>query len=125
MDSGFITNVDLVVHTEDDDKDKEEPVMFAILRGGQELAAITVGGGVKWPDQTTDVWHLNFASPSASNGMSLRVRKHPHGSATGCGWKASFEVRGHSLDGGTRILLGRTGVYEIGDGHTYDFQIGF
>lgn len=108
----------VLIHTETDDKDREEEVTIQIFHGKRVYAETKVGGGDVWNDQTDQPFTLDskrgFPEEDSEKGK-LRISKGCHGSPTGCGWDMSVEVYGIAEDGVQSELLRRTNIARMGD----------
>ncbi len=124
-----IDSVLVTLHTNDDDKDKEEHVTTSIMYDQNELLAQNVrGSGEVWPDHSQQTFGLKLSraiSESDSGRMKIVVTKSCHGSDTGCGWNMSAAVTGRLVGGGTKPLLNRTNNLRMGDSNPVTREWGF
>jgi len=115
--------VKVVVHTEGDDKDNEEPVKLLVSYGAF-TAETTVGDGETWPDQSDRTFQIDLPiHPPAASTFELRISKSRQGSPTGHGWQASFEMFAVLEQGGEMQLYingdrnsPRSATFTMGDG---------
>jgi len=118
---------DLTAHTLDDDKDIEEPLDIWLMKEGQVLYQGTVGENEVWKDHSDKQFLLPLPENielglNACQGMQIRIRKRPWGSATGCGWSSSFDLKVRLEDGRefNALSSAESSGRRWGDGHEYD-----
>ncbi len=122
-------SIHIILHTADDDKDKEEAIEIWIMRGGTEVGHNNWYEGIRMPDNRDFPYDINLVRPVAINEfgeMQLRLYKHPYGSRTGCGWNMDLEAWVTTTNlMGTREqhnVLPRTKTRYVGDGHKFDIS---
>jgi hypothetical protein len=129
MPDGMITAVNVSFWTINDDKDKEEKVEVWIEHQNGTIHATGVyGENEKWDEEEdggnlTGPFPLNLTPqvPKSESGrLRIRVKKHPHGSATGNGWSMAVGVTGRLSTGEDATLLARTEEVRMGDGNAYE-----
>lgn len=118
----------ILMHTETDDKDREEEVTMQIFHGKRVYAEQKAGGGQVWKDQTDQEFFLDSRRPfpeEDSEKGKLHISKSSHGSPTGCGWDMSVEVYGIAEDGVEGQLLNRTNIVRVGDNNPTAYEWSF
>jgi hypothetical protein len=121
-----IKKMDLVFHTQNDDKDREEDVEVWLTKNSRVLYHGSFGKGQNWGENTRHQIELVLQSElngaNECNGVQLRIRKNPNGSDTGCGWRMAPALNVFTVTGDIfqAIRGSDAAVQSWGDGSEYD-----
>jgi hypothetical protein len=118
-----IQGIQVILHTTDDDKNRDDSVRVVLRRDQEVVADRTFGTGELWGSDSDRSFEIPVqpAVPITEAGLlNLDVHKPPVGPGPGAGWAMQVQVLAHLSDGRTITLLPQTQPMKLGDGQPTD-----
>jgi hypothetical protein len=119
----MIQSIRVILHTTDDDKNREDAVRVVLRKDQETVAERTFGVGELWGSNSDRAFEITLKPEvplTDAGALTLDIHKPPAGGATGGGWAMQVQVDGQTSDGKTITLLPQTQPVKLGDGEPND-----